>query len=83
MSYEYTWKETSHEVYRAIFNQHKEDLSVFATASYDDYWLTEWGFKTADQPLIKSLRTVNKGCGVTPDEQVWEYYILHKVSVDD
>lgn len=83
MSREYTWKETTAEVYYEIYQQHIEDFQVFATASYDDYWLTEWGFKTAEQPLIKSLRTIKKGLFNTPDEQSWEYYIINKVKIDE
>lgn len=55
-----TWVETTREVYAAIYRQHIGQLTVFGTISNpeDGYYgerhmMTEWGFKTADHPLIK------------------------------
>ena len=56
------WVETSVEIYRAIYNRHREELTVFATCTESGpnhmglppLILTEWGFKEADAALIKS-----------------------------
>lgn len=62
-----TWEETTQEVYRAIYSEHHEDFGVFGTCTlpYGDmrlgkpnpYILTEWGFKGATDPIIKSIGT--------------------------
>lgn len=92
MRLEWKWKETTGEVYRAIYNAHHEDFSVFETASYEDCWLTSWGFKDADHPIIKSVRTQGDYLGEELSswgewfkmyKYEWKYYILRKVVVDE
>lgn len=61
------WIKTTVEVYRAIFKEHGEDFQVFGTCSAPEgnlslgimqpYMLTEWGFKDATEPIIKSIAT--------------------------
>lgn len=67
-----TWVVTTTEVYRAIYDRHREQFNVFGTISGggwwapdSDHWMTEWGFKKADVPLIKSDKL----------NGVWTYYI--------
>lgn len=62
-----TWIKTDKHVYGAIYREHYEDFSVFGTCTAPEgnpqlgislpYILTEWGFKNADEPLIKSIAT--------------------------
>jgi len=57
------WIKTDKHVYGAIFREHKDNLTVFSSFSnpypselqYDPEMLTEWGFKNANRPLIKSV----------------------------
>jgi len=78
---EYQWTQTSRSVYRAIYDQHKDDFSVFESyTEMDDHCdrlkaqITAWGFKDAEHPLIRSeLR----------DFDVWTYSILKKAFSDD
>lgn len=92
MSLEYKWKETTHEVYRAIYDAHYEEFGVFATVTSQRCWLTEWGFKDGNVPLIKSVREQGKYLReeINPSgelydvyEYLWKYYILRKVVVDE
>ena len=46
------WKETSAEVYYVIHAKHKKDFS-----SGRPEMITEWGFKTSDQPIVKIRQT--------------------------
>ena len=58
------WKETSNEVYAVVFAKHKKDLTPhasFTDVTGNGYHfsdghpkiITEWGFKNADNPLLK------------------------------
>lgn len=59
------WKKTDKHVYGAIYREHHNDLQPFGTCSAPDgnmalglptpYMLTEWGFKDAAEPIIKSI----------------------------
>lgn len=59
----YTWVKTDKHVYGSIYREHKEDLMVFSTFSNPEpshlssqpQMMTEWGFKNADAPMIKSI----------------------------
>lgn len=70
------WIETSRAMYKAICDEHANDLTVFATRTEVDgpifgsgrrYILTEWGLKGAAHPLIRSER----------NGEEWTYYIAH------
>lgn len=64
---EYRKIPTSYEVYRTILNEHHEQLSVFSSFSAPDgdsfgnpdqaRMMTEWGFKTADCPIMGAEST--------------------------
>lgn len=57
------WKSTDKHVYGAIYREHYKDLRTFATCTAPDgnpqlsittpYVMTEWGFKGADEPIIR------------------------------
>ncbi len=71
--------ETTKEVFYAIYDEHKERLGVFGTVSRPDggYYgspemMTEWGFKTSDTPIIKSVAQKNN----PEDEWSWKFYII-------
>lgn len=62
------WKETSNEVYAVIFAKHRKDLkphSSFTDMDGNGYHfssgkpevLTEWGFESAEHPLLKIRQT--------------------------
>lgn len=73
MSLSVTWLPTDKHVYGAIYREHAEQLSVFGTrtemegseAHDGKYILTEWGFKDADAPLIRSIN----------DNDTWTFWI--------
>ena len=52
------WKLTTHIVYDAIFDQHRGELVVHGSYTRMDEGrhMTEWGFRDAHGPLIKSER---------------------------
>ena len=75
---EVEWVPTEHAVYAAIYAVHHNDLSVFGTHTCVDgcefhygrgYMLTEWGFKDADAPLIRSV------CDGDRETGEWSYWI--------
>lgn len=77
---EYTWIKTTAEVYRAIFNEHKDLFTVFESYTNNDEetdslkdQITAWGFKDADHPVIKSKMN---------NFTDWEYYLIHQVTED-
>lgn len=64
MSSEVCWVPTEHAVYAAIYAVHYADLCVHATHTCSNggcefhgqgHVLTQWGFKNADVPLIRSI----------------------------
>lgn len=81
---ETTWIQTEHAVYAAIYAVHSRDFTVFATCSVGDggdgvlhstgYMLTEWGFKDADAPLIRSIAEGDRDEDGT-DNRTWTYWI--------
>lgn len=71
------WVPTSHETYIAVYREHASDFTVFGSHTCDGGCpfdgeptvLTEWGFKDAGAPTIKSI-------GVGPsDDRRWTYFI--------
>lgn len=85
MSLKYSWRKTTHKVYRAIYDAHMGELKVFE--SYTQMarrpgiegevlrrQITAWGFAGAEHPLIYSELT-------NFDE--WEYFILYKVEEEE
>ena len=73
--------ETSAIVYRAIYEQHRDELVVFGSyTEMDDHGdklraqMTDWGFKGAEHPIIRS---------VMRDYNVWKYYILETAFSED
>ncbi len=74
-----TWVKTSKEVYSTLYKHHRDGMSVHGTITGGGWWdpdskrfLTEWGLKGADAPLIKSDRIGG----------VWTYYIA-SISEDE
>lgn len=60
MSDNVIWIATTRDLYAVIYAVHIDQFGVFGTISNpEDGWhgerhmMTEWGFKTADYPLIK------------------------------
>lgn len=59
--YKPTWVPTDKHVYFAIYNEHRDALTVFGTISYPEgsehsprrEMMTEWGFKGTNFPIIK------------------------------
>ena len=61
------WIKTDKHVYGAIYREHYKDLGVFGACTCPDgdmslgcpnpYILTEWGFRGAEYPLIRSIQT--------------------------
>lgn len=85
MNVTYEWRATSAEIYRAIYREHREALVVFGTHTCmrgcewhtERYILTEWGFKDADYPIIRSI---GRGDG---DEEQWSYFVFDGVNRED
>lgn len=58
------WIPTDKHVYGAIYREHHKELQVFGTCTAPEgnprlgiskpYIMTEWGFRDADEPIIKS-----------------------------
>jgi len=76
---EYKWKQTTHDVYLAVYNEHKKDLHVFESYTEKDSrgeklkaQITAWGFAEADHPIIRSEFSEITG---------WKYSIL-KAALD-
>ena len=77
---EYKWTKTTPEVYRAIYEQHKDDLRCAESyTEMDDYGeelkaqITGWGFDGAEHPIIRS----ELSCGE------WSYYLLRTAYEDE
>ena len=79
------WIRTEHAVYAAIYAVHHKDLTVYATHTCSEggcefhsesHVMTEWGFKDADGPLIRS-----EGRG--PENRRWDYYIAQSMEGRD
>mgnify|MGYP000574939541 CR=1 FL=1 len=80
---ETVWIPTEHAVYAAIYAVHHRELTVYATHSCSEggcefhgesHVMTEWGFKGADGPLIRSV-----GCGDELETRQWVYYIAQSM----
>ena len=77
-----SWVPTDKHVYGAIYREHSEHLSVFASCTAPEgnprlgitlpYMLTAWGFKDADAPLIRSIATKKS---FEQEEYDYKYYI--------
>lgn len=71
-----TWQETTETVYCVIWIQHNKQLEVFGTFTNlesnsrfgNPKIFTEWGFKGADVPIMKSQRTKN-----SDEQKDWDY----------
>jgi len=73
---DFTWKRTTPEVYRAIYNQHKDDLRCYGSYTemdtHGEEWkaqITIWCFAGSDIPLIQSELSLGE----------WRYYIVHDI----
>ena len=70
------WIPTSKDVYGAIFREHTTRLTVFSgftrMEDHSPRMETEWGFRIADEPLIKSVATKK---AVEQKEWDYEYFI--------
>ncbi len=72
------WKRTDKHVYGAIYREHYEEMSVFASCTCPDgdlslgytnpYIMTEWGFSNADAGIIRSVATKK-----THDQKEYDY----------
>ena len=78
------WIKTTKEIYRAIYKEHINDLQVFGTCTLPDgdfrlgipnpYIYTEWGFKGATKPIIRSIATKKH---IGQKEYDYEYFIAY------
>ena len=76
------WRKTDKHIYGAIYREHWEELGVFGSCTAPEgdprlglaspYILTEWGFKGADDPIIKSIGTKEDR---NQKEYDYEYFI--------
>ncbi len=83
-----TWIETSGDVYFEIYRKHELSLVVFSsfTSKGDDEYashpvfMTEWGFKNSDVPLIKC-----EGVKENKEQKYydWQYFIAAHTIVED
>ena len=81
MIMDYKWIKTTADVYRAIYEVHKDDFTVFESYTNTDTiadklkaQITAWGFKEAEHPIIKSeLRNYNE----------WTYSLLLTAIIDE
>jgi len=83
------WIKTDKHVYGAIYREHYNNLGVFSSCTAPDgdlslglpypYILTDWGFKGADEPLIRSV-----GRKDSKDQKDYEYeYFIALVTKDE
>ena len=82
------WIKTDKHVYGAIYREHRKDMSVFGSCTAPDgdirlgfenpYILTEWGFKDADEPVIKSIATKESF-----DQKDYDYEFFIAVFIND
>lgn len=78
---EYKWIKTTVDVYRTIYEAHKDDFTVFESYTNNceerdtlKAQITAWGFSDAEHPIIKSeLRDYNE----------WTYSLLLTATNDD
>ena len=85
----FMWIETSREVYSVIFARHDKELSphasftdqdgTFITSGGKPHMLTEWGFRGAIHPLIKTDSSKE-----SRHDKEWntKYYIWNHVQSD-
>lgn len=84
------WVKTDKHVYSAIYTEHFKEMSVYGTCTAPDgdsslginnpYILTEWGFKTADEPIIRSIATKKDR---HQKEYDYEFFIAVFINDDD
>ena len=87
MSVKVVWVPTDKHVYGAIYREHAKDLTVFASHTCiggcmfdsEPRILTEWGFKDADTPLIKSECIGDR----SQDNGRWSFWIASVVQERD
>ena len=78
------WIPTTPEIYAAIYRQHKDGASVFASCTDldgrfgDPRIETVWGFQGADCGLIRSVGTEPQG--QYHEMSKWEYYLAAVVA---
>ena len=81
------WIEISKELYCKIIEELKEQLTVFGSCTsmensslFDAKIMTEWGFKDAENPLIKSVFIPESQVDVPKNISLWnkKYYIFEK-----
>ena len=68
------WIRCSHTVYRAIYDEYKDNLGVYAVAGlYGSDHMTTWGMDGS--PIIKSCGEKDPETGRTSaDPKTWRYY---------
>ena len=84
------WIKTNQHVYGTIYREHHKEFSVLGSCTAPDgnpqlglsdpYILTEWGFKGADEPIIKSILTKESRA---QKEYDCEYFIAQIYNEDD
>lgn len=79
-----SWIEIPQDVYFALYQRLEGHFAVFGTcthlencSAYDARVMTEWGFKNADMPLIKSEAAPKSQMNIPKDLAEWphKYYI--------
>jgi hypothetical protein len=86
------WIEIPQELYSEIYILFEDDLQPFGTithlencSAYDAKILTEWGFRDAGSPLIRSVCEPESQRDIPKDPMDWEhrYYIYKAVEDKD
>lgn len=82
------WVKTDKHVYGAIYREHGGNFQVFGTCTEPDghpnirngkpFMLTEWGFKNADDPIIKSEASKK-----SVDQKDFDYEFFIAVYIND
>ena len=75
------WEKTDKHVYHAIYREHHENMSVFASCTCPEgdlrlgypnpYIVTEWGFSNANAPIIRSVATKKTHVQKEYDYEYW------------
>ena len=84
------WVEIPQKLYAEIYNQFEDDLQVFGSCThlencsiYDAKILTEWGFRDADRPLIRSVHKPESQVNIPENSMDWEHkYYIYKAIED-
>jgi hypothetical protein len=81
----YRWIATTKEIYRSIYNNHKNKFCVFETCTdAEGYYgspciITSWGFRVSSIPLIRSECYYPND----KDHELWGYFLCVPLECED